>query len=141
MREAVLHVLFHGQMGKQGKVLKHVSDAAFGDREVGALCGIEPDAIAKGDASRVGLGQASNAIEQSCFAGAGWAKQDRETGGGLEVDIESELVAVRRKALAEERLQEWGGLFDLCCGWRVRDFNRCNGTRLVHCSSFYGAWV
>jgi hypothetical protein len=51
------------------------------------LRGIEQDAVANSNPAGVRLGQSSNTIEHSGFAGSGWAKQDGEAGLTLELNF------------------------------------------------------
>jgi hypothetical protein len=69
------------------------------------MFGIEQDAVADSNPAGVWLGQSSDAIEQSSFAGSGWAKQNGEAGLTLEVNFQEELVPLNMESLAEKNFQ------------------------------------
>jgi hypothetical protein len=56
------------------------------------LRGVEQDAAADNDLSRVGLGQPGNTIEKSGFAGARRAEQDGEARGGVKVSLQNKVL-------------------------------------------------
>jgi hypothetical protein len=109
MLEAVLDIFFDRQMREQGEALKYVAYATLRYWHIDALRGIEQDAVADGDASGVGGGEAGDAIEQSGFAGAGGAEEDGESGRGLERGFQDEIMGLRCVALAKTGFELWPG--------------------------------
>jgi hypothetical protein len=56
------------------------------------LLGIKDDAVADSNPAGVRLGQSSDAIEQSSFAGSGWAKQNGEARSGAKLCFQDKLL-------------------------------------------------
>ncbi len=110
MGKTVLNVLLDGQMGEQGEGLEDVSNASMSDGKFDVLCGIEPDAVADDDLSVVRLGQSGYAVKESRLARSRRAKQDGESGRGLERDVQEELLPQRRQCLAKANFEPRVGL-------------------------------
>ena len=75
------------------------------------MLGIEQDAVADGNPAGVWLGQSSDTIEQSSFAGSGWAKQNGEARLSLEVNFQDELALLNMQTLAEKNFEPHMGPF------------------------------
>ncbi len=67
MRKAVFGIPLDRQMREECKILENVPHAAPGHGSIHTGRCVEQDAIARGDSSGVGSGQAGDAIEQRGF--------------------------------------------------------------------------
>src|SRR5580692_2909620 len=87
--QAIGDIFFDGEMRKEGEALKNVRDSAILRWKRNAFgAAIEQYVVAKTDSTFVGGGEASDAVEQRRLPRAGWAKEDGEASGELQIDIE-----------------------------------------------------
>src|ERR1700693_6159718 len=87
--QAIGDIFFDGEMRKKGQALKNVGDAAILRWKRNTLgAAIEEYVVAKTDSTSVWRGKAGDAVEQRGFSRAGWAKEDGEASGELQIDVE-----------------------------------------------------
>src|ERR1700752_544560 len=132
MLQPVRNVLRDTQMRKQSQTLKHISHAAFRDRAVNALRGIEQNSLADRNPSGVGRNQPSHAVEQGGLARSRRAEQDGEPRRLLELNFQDKFLPVGQLPFAETGFKQGSGA--VLSGGRLsaRPWRLLEGARVAH---------
>src|SRR4051812_44430790 len=108
--EAVMNVVFDGEVGKQGEILEDISGVALGYSNINVRCTVEQNVTTDADLSFVRRQQACDALQDGCLPRAGWSKQDGDSRTDFEFYVEQESSrAARGKCFLDPELQRIGG--------------------------------
>src|SRR5208283_554379 len=111
MRQAILDILLHSEIRKEGQILKNVSYATPGHGNVDG--GVrsryllsEQNSLPHTHSARIRRGQSGDAVEHCGFSRARGAEEDGEAGSGPEVYLKRELAVGGGETFADVDAQE-----------------------------------
>jgi|SRR6266404_199296 len=88
MRDAVLDILFCGEMRKKCGRLEEITEAAILCGDVSVCYAFEESFVRNGDATLVGRDEAGDAIEKSGFSSSRRTEKNRDAGRDGEINVE-----------------------------------------------------